>query len=218
MTTAFRPTHLAAPLAGLALVVALAGCGTADSETPPGESPSGPAATSSAPPQASPSGAGSATGDPSPSGSDNGSTASDSDNAALLRAAETALGTVPDSVVISIEVERNDTQWEVQVATPDGTEHEVEVSADGTKVLSGPREESEDADDKAKHKDRMAAAKLDHAAAVQAISDAVPGRITELNLDTENGTTVWEADVIDADNVKHEVTVDAATGKVLQQG
>lgn len=41
------------------------------------------------------------------------------------------------------------------------------------------------------------------------------GAVTELDLDSANGTTVWEAEVIDESGTKHEVTVDAATGTVL---
>lgn len=137
-------------------------------------------------------------------------------NTALLAAAETARGTVPDSTVISIETERNNTQWEVQVVTADGVEHEVEISADGAKVLSGPIAKPEDDKDAAKHRSRIQAAKLDFRAAVDAITKAVDGRVTELNLDDrDGGTVVWEADVIDSANAVHEVSVDAATGDVV---
>lgn len=136
-------------------------------------------------------------------------------NTALLAAAGTARGSVPDSTVSSIETERNDTQWEVQLVTTDGIEHEVEVSADGTAVVSGPLAKPEDAKDTAKHRSRIQEAKLDVRAAVDAITKSVDGRITELNLDDRDGTTVWEADVIDHANTLHEVSVDAATGSVV---
>ncbi len=136
-------------------------------------------------------------------------------NTALLAAAETARGTVPDSTVISIETERNNTQWEVQVVTADGIEHEVEVSGDGATVLTGPVAKREDDKDVAKHRSRIQAAKLDVRAAVDAITKAVDGRVTELNLDDHSGTVVWEADVIDSANALHEVSVDAATGDVV---
>jgi len=209
MTTSITRS-IGASLAGLALVAALTGCSGDEPGTPP-DAPPGSPSTSSTP----------ATGSSSPADQDSASGPGSSDSArgnqALLAAAGTALEAVPDSTVISIETEHNDTQWEVQVVTADGTEHEVEVSGDGGTIVSGPREKSEDADDRAKHRDRVAAAKLSHADAVEAINDAVPGRITELNLDSENGATVWEADVIDSDDVKHEVTIDAGTGEVLEQ-
>lgn len=145
-----------------------------------------------------------------------GTDAAPADNTALLAAADTVRGTVPDSTVISVESERNNTQWEVQVVTPDGIEHEAEVSADGATVLGSPVAKPEEAKDVAKHRSRLQAAKLDHRAAVDAITKAVDGRITELNLDDrDGGTVVWEADVIDSANALHEVSVDAATGDVV---
>jgi len=115
-----------------------------------------------------------------------------------------------------VESENNGTRWEVEVVTDDGTEHKVDVSADGASVLRGPIEQQDSAADKAKHRDRVAAATLDYHDAVDALLKAVPnGRIDELNLDSERGTTVWEADVYDGSGTKHELSVDAATGTVL---
>ncbi|MFF1553258.1 PepSY domain-containing protein [Rhodococcus erythropolis] len=139
------------------------------------------------------------------------------DSRALERAAGTAVGAVPGSTVVSIETERDGT-WEVQVVTADGVEHEMDVSGDGADVVAGPVSDNEDEVDRAKHRARVQAARLDYAAAVDAILAAVPnGTITELNLDGENGVTVWEADVLDDSGVKREVTIDAATGQVLRK-
>ncbi|MFD4404679.1 PepSY domain-containing protein [Nocardia sp. NPDC058499] len=134
---------------------------------------------------------------------------------ALNRAGETATGAVPDSTLISIETER-DGRWEVQVVTPDGTEHEMDISGDGATVTMGPTSKNEDEDDKTKHRDRIQAARLDYRAAADAVLTEVPnGTITELNIDGNNGTTVWEADVIDSSQTKREVTVDAGSGEIL---
>lgn len=143
--------------------------------------------------------------------------ASADSNAGLLAAADTARNSVPGSTVSSIETENDDTRWKVQVVTTDGVEHEVEVAADGTKVLSGPVTKPEDAKDTAKHRSRIQAAKLDVRAAIDAVTKAVDGRVTELNLDDHEGTTVWEADVVDPANAKHDVSIDAATGAVVAQ-
>ncbi|TYB54190.1 metallopeptidase [Nonomuraea sp. PA05] len=133
----------------------------------------------------------------------------------LKQAAQAALGAVPGSTLVSIETEENGRLWEVQVVGKDGTEHQLDVESG--KVVAGPTTEQEDADDKAKHRARVSAAKLDYAQAADKIAAAVPeGRVTELNLDTEQGKTVWEADVIGADGAKHEVAVDAATGAVTR--
>ncbi|GAA2826958.1 PepSY domain-containing protein [Nonomuraea rubra] len=133
----------------------------------------------------------------------------------LKQAAQAALGAVPGSTLVSIETEENGRLWEVQVVGEDGTEHQLDVESG--KVVSGPTTEQEDNADKAKHRARVSAAELDYAQAADKIAAAVPeGRITELNLDTEQGKTVWEADVIGADGTKHEVAVDAATGSVTR--
>jgi uncharacterized membrane protein YkoI len=135
----------------------------------------------------------------------------------LVAAGRTAVHAVPKGTLISIETERNGTAWEAQVVTPDGTEHELNVSAGGTKVLSGPSTKHEGKKDKTKHRDRIKAAELDYEQAAQKVLSAVPNavKITELDLDTHHGSTVWEADVYDRSHTEHEVTIDAATGKTV---
>ncbi|TXS38102.1 PepSY domain-containing protein [Streptomyces sp. OR43] len=44
---------------------------------------------------------------------------------------------------------------------------------------------------------------------------AVPGTVTEAELDDEDGGPVWELDVYGSDRVWHDVTVDAGNGEVL---
>lgn len=44
---------------------------------------------------------------------------------------------------------------------------------------------------------------------------AVPGTVTEAELDDEDGALVWELDVYGSDQAWHDVTVDAGNGKVL---
>lgn len=123
---------------------------------------------------------------------------------------------VSGSTLISIETEGNATAWEVQVVTEDGAEQEMELSQDGTQITTGPTPKNEDVADKTKHLDRINAAELDFEDAAQAVLTAVTGgTITELNLDSEQGTTVWEADVVDDSNIKHSVQVDAASGNVI---
>ncbi|SFY16075.1 PepSY domain-containing protein [Streptomyces atratus] len=51
--------------------------------------------------------------------------------------------------------------------------------------------------------------------AVSAAVKAVPGTVTEAELDDEDGGLVWELDVYGSDNAWHDVTVDAGNGKVL---
>jgi uncharacterized membrane protein YkoI len=132
----------------------------------------------------------------------------------LEKAGATAEKRVDRGTLTSIELENGAASWEAQVVAPDGTEHEINVATSSGKVTSA-HVKKESAADRAKHRTRVAAAKLDYAAAARKMRGAVPGgKITELNLDDHRGTTVWEGDVR-AGNVKHEVTLDAASGAVI---
>lgn len=137
-------------------------------------------------------------------------------NGALLKAGRTALNKVSDTTLTSIETEDHDKQWEVQVVTSKGVEHEMNVAANGKEIVAGPSKKSEDSKDHAKHQKRVKAAKLDYREAVKKVTKAVPGKITELNIDTDDDTTVWEADV-QKNGTKYEVSIDASSGKVLQK-
>ncbi|MFF3173643.1 PepSY domain-containing protein [Streptomyces sp. NPDC057900] len=44
---------------------------------------------------------------------------------------------------------------------------------------------------------------------------AVPGTVTEAELDEEDGRLVWELDVYGSDRARHDVTVDPDSGKVI---
>lgn len=133
---------------------------------------------------------------------------------ALLRAGETALAKVSGSTVVAIERE-GDRGWEVEVVTRDGEKYELEVSADGREVLRGPQRHDKDPADQDRHRKLVQAAELDYRAAARKIAVAVPGTITELELDSERGKTVWEADVVDGSGTKRVVIIDAVSGEVL---
>ncbi|MEV8455421.1 PepSY domain-containing protein [Streptomyces sp. NPDC052095] len=60
-------------------------------------------------------------------------------------------------------------------------------------------------------------ARVDVKEAVAAALKAVPGTATEAELDDEDGGLVWEVDVYGSDKVRHDVTVDAGNGKVLDR-
>lgn len=135
---------------------------------------------------------------------------------ALVAAGRTAEKEVDGSRVVSIETEAGG--WEVEVATEDGTESEMDISPDGAQVTRGPREKKDDAEDERERRQELQAATVDFEAAHDQILEEFPdGTVTELNLDDESGRTIWEADVLDASNRKHEVDVDAASGDILQQ-
>ncbi|WUS99303.1 PepSY domain-containing protein [Streptomyces sp. NBC_00708] len=62
-----------------------------------------------------------------------------------------------------------------------------------------------------------AAARVTVGDAVAAGLAAVPGTVTEAELDEEDGGLVWELDVYGSDRSWHDVTVDAGSGKVLDK-
>lgn len=134
---------------------------------------------------------------------------------ALVAAGNTVLDKVGNGTVISIDSEKNDTAWEVQIATSNGGEKEAYVSKDGKEITSGPSTKDTDADDKSENKEEVDAAELDFEAAAQKILDARSGKITELNLDDYQDRIVWEADV-HHDGTKYEVKIDASSGKVVK--
>lgn len=135
---------------------------------------------------------------------------------APIQAGRTAQAAVPDSTVTSLDLEQNGKAWEVEVTTPDGTQHEVHVSADGSQILSGPSVEHDDADDMAKNVRRMKAATVNfEAAAGKMLSNVPNGTILELELDEENGAVVWEAEVRDSTGAKSDVHIDAGSGELI---
>ncbi|MEV0584378.1 PepSY domain-containing protein [Nonomuraea sp. NPDC050310] len=137
------------------------------------------------------------------------------DTQGLEKAAAAAMAAVEGAKLISIEAEGDGKVWEVHLAEPDGTEQQLDVDAASGRVVAGPAAEQDDASDKAELAALVKAATLDYKEAAQKVAEAVPeGRITELNLDSDDGKPVWEADVVTADGAKREVKVNAKDGTV----
>ncbi|MFB6960657.1 PepSY domain-containing protein [Streptomyces sp. NPDC056309] len=51
--------------------------------------------------------------------------------------------------------------------------------------------------------------------AADAATKSLAGTVTEVELDGRRGEAVWEVDIVDAEGVEHEVTVNAADGEVI---
>lgn len=205
-----KPARSAALLAGGGLVAALvAGCGGGGggSGASPGSAGSGPSTMGGGSPEATASASASPTSAKPPKGS--------AGAGRLIAAGTTALNKVGHGTVTSIDAEHGGRIWEVDVVTGGGAEHEVHVSRDGSAVVSGPRTKHEDADDRAENQREVRGAKLGYRAAAKKILAARHGRMTELNLDEERGRVVWESDVHHG-GTKYEVTIDAASGKVIK--
>lgn len=197
--------------AGL-LAMTMSACGgdaqqdTTSADSAPPQATSSPDISNSQPPAAS----------PAPSQSDSSSPSAPDAQAhtqALLQAGRTGLQQVANSTVYSIESENEGDRWEVEVVTADGTKHEMYVSRDGSQVVQPPTTDGQEAE----YRERIEGAKLDFEKAVDIIVGQVPGaRLQELGLDHENGTIVWEADVVNESAIARSLEIDAATGKVLE--
>ncbi len=51
--------------------------------------------------------------------------------------------------------------------------------------------------------------------ALEIALSTIPGSAKEVEFDVENGKSIWEVEVVDANNRVHELEIDATTGEVL---
>ncbi|AWN28436.1 PepSY domain-containing protein [Streptomyces sp. NEAU-S7GS2] len=74
-------------------------------------------------------------------------------------------------------------------------------------------------DDTAKDRAQVKADKISQSQATAKALQAVPGTATSAELDNadRNGSLIWEVDVLGKDHKSHDVTIDAGSGKVLNQ-
>ena len=134
---------------------------------------------------------------------------------AINAALEKVPGTVEE---VELEDEKGTIVYEIELVSTDGTEHEVEVDAQTGEVL---KVEADD-DDENEEEDSQNQAKLAKQAKItedEAINTAlekVPGTVNEIELEVENGTVVYEIEVLSTDGTEQEVKVDAQTGEVLK--
>lgn len=139
------------------------------------------------------------------------------DDTAVLAAAETALGAASGSTIFSID-RSDDGGWEVSLVAADGSESDVDVSADGSSITRGPvaDDDGDDGDDAAE-RDRLLGADIDHATAIEAARSSATGTVTGVDLDEDNGTATWDVE-LDGDTATAQtvVVVDAASGEVLR--
>ncbi len=133
---------------------------------------------------------------------------------AMLAAAATGLKQVPGGTLVSID--QGNSTWEIHVITSDGAEHEMDVAADGASVVRGPIVDQDDANDIAEQKALVQGKSIGYkAAAEQALADVPQGQLTELDLDSDRGQIFWEAKVLDDQSAERSITIDAATGEVV---
>ncbi|WP_055546953.1 PepSY domain-containing protein [Streptomyces sp. NBRC 110028] len=144
------------------------------------------------------------------------------DKVSYDEATAAALKAVPGTAT-SAELDHADRDgslvWEVDVFGKDHKSHDVTIDAGNGKVLTQHTDRDDDAEDAAEAKAQLKADKTGYGKATDRALNAVPGTVTSYGLDDDdrNGSTVWEVDVLGKDHKSHEVTVDAAGGKILGQ-
>lgn len=136
--------------------------------------------------------------------------APDADAAGAVSAAQAidvALAEVPGVVVgAELEGETGAQLWEVDVVDTAGAGTQLHI-VDGK--VDKKSEFTPDSDELKKH-DVLAKE------AVEIAEKTAKGVTVEINLDTENGLLVWEAELSDADGVTYELDIDAMTGDVIK--
>ncbi|MFA1547813.1 PepSY domain-containing protein [Actinomadura chokoriensis] len=143
----------------------------------------------------------------------------------IAQAVDAALKASPGKIAeIELDDENGKTVWEADVVADNGDRREVTVDSGTGKVLTNRADDQtgkqtdEKADDRAEDDAELAAlreAKVSASAATDAALKAAPGHATSAEFENEDGKAVWEVDVTGQDGAEHEITVDAATGKVL---
>ncbi|GAA4899343.1 putative membrane protein YkoI [Stackebrandtia albiflava] len=145
-------------------------------------------------------------------GDDDGTTATATEVSATT-AAQTALAEAPDAVVISVELDDDSPEWEVDLVGPD-TEHEITVDAVTGEVRSHERDD--DADDDGRDDAATASAAtvtVDQAA--QTALAKVPGVVVDMELDGDDNAPVWEVEVAAEDGTWKYVEINALDGSVI---
>jgi uncharacterized membrane protein YkoI len=174
--------------------------GTATGDESPSATPSG-TATADGSPGASPSGTATSTSSPETGG----------EAAAVVGAVVAAEEAVTGGQVFEIDRKDGEEGWEVKLAVGD-REKEVDVSQDGSEVTPQEGDDQLDQEDR----ERVAQVQVPLEDAVRTALDEVDGTLDGAQLDTEDGTTVWEVDVDDPDGTSVDVYVNVANGSVVK--
>ncbi|NOU23982.1 MAG: peptidase [Methylotenera sp.] len=117
-----------------------------------------------------------------------------------------------DVETVELELNNGKPQYEFDIKTADGVEHEVEVSAITGKIIEEEIEVASASDTTFASK-----AKVSEADAEKTALAAFPGTVHEKEYSIESdGNPSYEFDIKTADGKEIEVEVDAVTGKVLE--
>ncbi|MBD7985721.1 PepSY domain-containing protein [Sporosarcina sp. Sa2YVA2] len=138
-------------------------------------------------------------------------------------ATKIALEKVPGTIdEVELEDEDGTIVYEFEIVSEDGTEQEVKVDANTGKIVKveaddeDGEEQGQEEDDELSQAELAKQAKITEKAATKIALEKVPGTIDEVELEDEDGTIVYEFEIVSADGTEQEVKVDAKTGKIVK--
>ncbi|MBE1537161.1 PepSY domain-containing protein [Actinomadura algeriensis] len=149
-----------------------------------------------------------------------------------LRAADTALKTVPGGHIEGLEVDYDGGRlvWEVDVLAVDGAWRELHLDTGDGHVLTDRvdrPEAGEDGDDcidtepgdagsdPAVRTAALRSAKTTALRAARVARKEVPGAVTSVDFEYHRTAYAWEVDITADDGVEHKLKVDAASGGLI---
>lgn len=146
-------------------------------------------------------------------GSDDKSGPAEKTKVSAADAAKTASDEISGAVVSSVELTDDSHAWDVELVTSNHKEHEVLVDvANGD--INDHASEADDPEDWNELNQIAGASKLSLNKAANAALDKVDGTVTSAERDGTKDSPQWEISVT-ADNVEHEVAVNAVDGSIL---
>ncbi|MFF0945220.1 PepSY domain-containing protein [Kocuria sp. CPCC 205300] len=148
---------------------------------------------------------------PTSTGTSSASPGTGSEAAAVAGAVVAAEEAVTGGQAFEIDRKDGEGGWEVKLAVGD-REKEVDVSEDGSEVTP------QDGDDQLDQEDRelIAQVQVSLEEAVRTALNEVDGTLDGAQLDTEDGTTVWEVDIDDTEGTSVDVYVNVDNGSVVK--
>ncbi|MCJ8007390.1 PepSY domain-containing protein [Lederbergia wuyishanensis] len=135
---------------------------------------------------------------------------------------EIALKEISGAVTdVELEKEHGTLAYDIEIKDANGIEHDVVVDANSGKVLKTETDNEKD-DDDSEVSDEVEKTQLLKEAKISieestAIAQAkVKGKVTDAELDDENGVVIYEVEITDLQGQQHEVKIDAKSGKILK--
>lgn len=133
----------------------------------------------------------------------------------MKKAKEAALKKVTGIVEsIELETKNNKTYYEVDIDSDKNKEYEVKIDAYTAKVLSVKESFDDDGNDDGKLVNSNSLITEEQAIAIA--NKQVAGEVIKLKLDSDDGRYEYELE-LHTKKGKFEITIDASTGKILEQ-